>query len=514
MPHPVSPEASEDVELPDAPPISKQEAAPDEWGSDLEDDIDPIQTDPKESNLDNMFDDMDDDEDLDLLTSQPEGTMPASSPPVPPGPEAFKVQYTDPELTKAYYQRLFPFQTLYQWLNHGITPSNDFAHREFAFTIRTPEGKEVYIRYLSYLTGDLLRKDVVAQNPLRFEIGPVYSTNPREKKGLRPGAFRPLAKEICFDLDITDYIDIRRCCGKTDKNICRKCWRWAVMALKVIDAALRDDFGFKHILWVYSGRRGIHAWVCDKQVRNLDDSRRRAITGYLELVKGGTQSGKRVNVKRPLHLHLARSLEILKEHFLGDILTDQDPWQDEDKTERLLDLLPDKSLKEALRKKWNSAPGRSSRTKWNDIDSVAKTGAIKSLDSKSLLEAKQDIVLEYTYARIDAEVGKKLNHLLKSPFVIHPGTGRVCVPIDPRKLDDFDPLAAPIITDLLEEIDRWDKDHPAEEQGEGAKRTKDYEKTSLKPYVDYFKSFVAALLKAEGPVKLGKDNGGADSMEF
>lgn len=176
----------------------------------------------------------------------------------------------------------------------------------------------------------------------------------------------------------------------------------------------------------------------------------------------------------------------------------------------MLQLLPDKALNEALRKKWDAAPGRSSASKWADIDTLAKTGASKSLDSKALLEAKQDIVLEYTYPRLDVEVSKKQIHLLKSPFVIHPGTGRVCVPIDIRKLTKFDPLGVPTVTELLGEIDEFDG-HALKEEAEG-KKAQDYEKTSLKPYVDYFRTYVAGLLRDEKGVKRERDDD--DAMEF
>jgi DNA primase small subunit len=130
-----------------------------------------------------------------------------------------------------------------------------------------------------------------------------------------------------------------------------------------------------------------------------------------------------------------------------------------------------------------------------------------------LLEAKQDIVLEYTYPRLDIEVSKKLNHLLKSPFVVHPGTGRVCVPIDTRRLETFDPLAVPTVTELLGEIDEWSG---AEEVG--GRRVQDWEKTRLKPYIDHFRTFVAALVRDEmdGKVKREREDvsAGTDSMDF
>lgn len=198
------------------------------------------------------------------------------------------------------------------------------------------------------------------------------------------------------------------------------------------------------------------------------------------------------------------------------MLEDQDPWVSTEKSERLLQLLPDRTLNDSLRKKWDSAPGRASTSKWADIDALAKAGASKTLDAKALLEAKQDIVLEYTYPRLDIEVSKKLNHLLKSPFVVHPGTGRVCVPIDTRQLETFDPLAVPTVTELLVEIDRW-HDPGNGNDGEG-KPIQDWEKTSLKPYVDYFRSFVVALMRDERGVKVKREReettGGVEAMEF
>jgi DNA primase small subunit len=202
-------------------------------------------------------------------------------------------------------------------------------------------------------------------------------------------------------------------------------------------------------------------------------------------------------------------LDILAPHFQTDVLQVQDPWETDEKSAELLHLLPDTTLNEALRKKWDSAPGRSSLNKWKDINAVAESGASKNLDTKALKEAKEDVILEYTYPRLDAEVSKKLNHLLKSPFCVHPGTGRVCVPIDVRKLEEFDPFSVPTVLDLLGEIDEWHREHPAHSQDEGEKKMADWEKTSLKPYVEYFRGFVNGLLRDEKPVKRE-----ADAMEF
>jgi DNA primase small subunit len=508
-----SPSNGEDVDLPDAPPVASG------------DHNDEKIADQAPVALEDLFDD--DDEEFDQLASDanipssPPQSAPTSSEEAPS--TAQQESYSDSNVMQQFYARLFPFRSLFQWLNHSPKPGPDFANREFALTLPN----DAYLRYQSYPTADLLRKDILRHVPSRFEIGPVYTTNPRDRKTLRKSSmFKPLSKEIVFDIDLTDYDDIRSCCEKA--NICSKCWAFATMTIKVVDVALREDFGFEHIIWVYSGRRGVHAWVSDRDARVLDDDKRKAITGYFEVLKGGVQGGKRVNIKRPLHPHIARSLDILKPYF-QQVLVDQEPFKSEAGQARLLQLLPDKALNEALVKKWSSSPDRPSIRKWEDIDALAKTGVSKTLDTKALVEAKQDILLEYTYPRLDVEVGKKRIHLLKSPFVVHPGTGRVCVPItaggDMARAEAFDPLSVPKVTELLAEVDQYGNPEGGAEQTNGyvedgvtMRKLNDWEKTSLKPYVELFDGFVRSLLKSEVVrVKRERDDDGVsgpDGMEF
>jgi DNA primase catalytic subunit len=57
----------------------------------------------------------------------------------------------------------------------------------------------------------------------------------------------------------------------------------------------------------------------------------------------------------------------------------------------------------------------------------------------------EEIMLQYAYPRLDINVTKGLNHLLKSPFCVHPKTGKICVPFHPRAADKFDPCSVPTV---------------------------------------------------------------------
>lgn len=61
-----------------------------------------------------------------------------------------------------------------------------------------------------------------------------------------------------------------------------------------MDAGLRQDFGFRHILWVYSGRRGVHCWVADDVARALTNEGRSAVADYFSVVAGNDNQSKKV----------------------------------------------------------------------------------------------------------------------------------------------------------------------------------------------------------------------------
>ena len=95
---------------------------------------------------------------------------------------------------------------------------------------------------------------------------------------------------------MTDYDSVRRCCSEA--NICSRCWGFITAAVKVLDGSIRNQFGYRHLLWVYSGRRGIHLWVSDQEALELNDEERKAVANYLTVVGGGKESKKKVNVRQ------------------------------------------------------------------------------------------------------------------------------------------------------------------------------------------------------------------------
>lgn len=249
-------------------------------------------------------------------------------------------------------------------------------------------------------------------------------------------------------------------------------------ACKTLERALKDDFGFKHLLFVYSGRRGMHCWVCDKAARKLSNEYRSAVADYLSVVAPGANKARteiRFNGCEEAHPSLAEAYKICLHYFKDDkdgVLQGQDILR---KGPHLANILATvgSAEKESISKYVADHPEATSLDIWKQfelLDVERRLHATSFKDKQSAKVALTEIVLQYTYPRLDINVSKQMNHLLKSPFVVHPKTGRVCVPIDPLKIDQFDPKEVPTIGRLVEELNR----------------SGDIRQTSLKEYTHFF----------------------------
>lgn len=137
---------------------------------------------------------------------------------------------------------------------------------------------------------------------------------------------------------------------------------------------------------------------------------------------------------------------------------------------------------------------------------------------KSMKHIREEIKLQYTYPRLDINVTKGLNHLLKAPFSMHPKTGKISIPFNPKLVDKFDPVSAPNINMIVDEINIFDAktkeqekmidDKKLEEGTVNTKRIKDYKKTSLLKPINTFEEFLRGIEKSKNIKKK------AENMEF
>lgn len=377
-----------------------------------------------------------------------------------------------------------------------------FSNREFSFTLQD----DIYIRYLSFENQSELEKEICSRNPFKIDIGPVLNIRPKNHRS-NPNV-KAMQRELVFDIDMTDYDDVRTCCSEA--NICNKCWKFMSIACKVIDVALREDFGFEHILWVFSGRRGIHCWVCDKQARHLDTKGRGAIADYLQVsMSSGEGSATKVTLYDKQHHSIRRARTIVESHFNEVIIQDQNAFGSPAGVEKLLKMVSDENCRKELQQQFAPA-ANDSATVWSIFEDyfLSRRGQLKPKMKNVVDEVKMAML----YPRLDINVSKGTNHLLKAPFCVHPKTGKVCVPFNPSLAQKFDPMTVPTINLLLDEINTFDvKTNEALDAPEDKSRIKDYKKTSMFKGIVIFEEF---LRKLEQSIKSHAISVSDKKMEF
>ncbi|MCO5609610.1 hypothetical protein L7F22_063840 [Adiantum nelumboides] len=156
--------------------------------------------------------------------------------------------------------------------------------------------------------------------------------------------------------------------------------------------------------------------------------------------------------KKPKDILL--SLEVLKLIFEDQIINNQTLLQFEERSKKLLNMIPDDA-------------------RWKQLKYLLEPGKQQASKFEVQCAAKRAYLL---FNSLNVQVSKHTNRLLKAPFcllfivcilskvallnipsfvsmktsfrVCFRFAGRVCVPIDPKECDNFDPLAVPTVADV------------------------------------------------------------------
>jgi len=432
----------------------------------------------------------------------PGGPTPGGPIPAVVKPKAKFVSEFSPDLLKVYYERMFPYGHMFAWLSYlgdpKISPDKKIStkywrKREFCFTMKD----DVYIRYQSYQTMGEFRTQLKKKCPYKIDLGAIYNAEPKKKASCVN--FMAEEKELVFDIDITDYDDVRSCCS--GGAVCNTCWPLMTCAIKVLSKVLEEQFGFRNKLWVFSGRRGIHCWVCDPKTQAFPGRIRSAIIHMLHTYTGGDNTAYKVDLGvlksdylNPIHQMYKNVFPICEHYFRKCVLQDMDLFVQprvtgtgetinfgEDNqyfhtavnmvrnpelkkdiwvtvgeaykkgrsftSEELWDLMMEKFDK--LSKKYLKSNDKARDITWEGY----KTNKCSKEQVPALLQAnKMEIIFAHVFPRVDVEVTKGVNHLLKSPFCAHPKTGKLCVPMDYDNIDDFDPTNQPTLRTIHDEL--------------------------------------------------------------
>ncbi|KAM9964247.1 hypothetical protein ACTFIW_002981 [Dictyostelium discoideum] len=361
---------------------------------------------------------------------------------------------------REYYDKLFPFDLLYDWLTiNSINEKEEdkkraFERREFSVRINKVSSSYV-IRNKSFNRVEDLKEflkgrqniDGVYEVPERLDIGPICSWEPSKKATVSD--YQPVSKELVFDIDVDDYNPIRICCSS--KSLCEKCWGFLAVSAEFIDNYLRECFGFQQIMYVFSGRRGLHIWVSDRAAQHLTRENRASILNHI-----------RVELSQNQIPILRRSFDqILLPHFEKCIIEEQQIFTNEKQRKYFLSLLPISYKRQD--RKITLTPSEDIEKKLKEIQNENLSNseiwfAVKSyLEDNNLKEHLYNLVFHYTMPRIDEPVSIGLDHLLKSPFCIHPDTKKLCVPLDINEIYKFNPNQVPTVDQLISDPKLFNK---------------------------------------------------------
>lgn len=342
-----------------------------------------------------------------------------------------------------YAQHIFPSDALTTFATfNGRVP---FVQCEIGFVIRG-----AWWRNKRFTDAEELRRFLSSPTVSieRIDLGPVHP--PNEAKVKESHSRLALRRYLVFDVDLEDRSPetprgyARGCKCKGTKSICTHgCWFFMRVAIKVLTYLLRQMLGAKHILPVYSGRRGVHVWTLDETFLDLTQLDREGI------VKRITQYGNPDKYEHNEHTPYILEF-ILKPVFIERFIDGPALIRDQGTIIYLMETARE-YIDERQCQQLVPYFGRLTQERTLPIErSDAWELLCMAVDEMAMRDAgtfERRAIFTLLFPRLDEDVTSRMGHCIKAPFVIHPVTKRCSVPIP--DVDTWTPDMAPRISDLV-----------------------------------------------------------------
>ena len=326
------------------------------------------------------------------------------------------------ESLKRFYKEEFSLQEALQ-----IIGSEDFSNREWGFLGLNGH----FDRNFSFRTPTILEKFIKETIPRSIYVGAVYSAPPDHDRGISIHQVDWVRRELIFDIDLTEYDEVRPCDCRGKNQLCERCWELVKTAAFWIQDTLVNDFGVREELihWVFSGRRGIHAWVTEKSFSELDNEQRTAIIDYLSLIRGAGSEAKLAEelINFPRNLGIRVTTHIIMPFFR----------EASKKTLERLGISSERALF-ILQQRNSMGIDQIFLERFVYADRMLKQKGITDY-YPTREEIQEKVVLQWA-PRIDSGVSKDIRRILRLPGSVHGETGKRVQRLDFEALSYFSPL--------------------------------------------------------------------------
>lgn len=243
-------------------------------------------------------------------------------------------------------------------------------------------------------------------------------------------------RELCFDIDVTDYDaegkipwarSARWCACKGKGQVCSECWYFVEAAAVFLCDMLVRRMGIdeRAILWVFSGAKGLHVWVNAPECLFMTcEERANLLERYLDIdmpslmfpagAGGPCDASLATLFERFLVPHFTEyaieKRNLLSHERASLILEQWAAWLD--------DWAPEAAQRLQAIVKHDLPRAMTSLDVWRRV--------VERMPSRAFVYW---IVAQYAWPRIDSKVTTRQRGTLKAPFSVHAKTRTVSVPI-------------------------------------------------------------------------------------